>query len=236
MSGAELVGEAVGHPLAGLAATVAVYAGAVKLHRVCGRPAVLTPVFVSIPSMILLLTLLGIPYAHYFASAGILHAMLPAAFALLTVAVWRQCRVIGRHFAIVLSVVALGALVAVATALLPPLLLHNPLSALATLSVRSITTPIAIPLAESFGGIASLAAFVVIASAVIGAKFGPSVLRVCGVRDDRAIGLALGVSSHAIGTAQAIRISERAGAFAVVGMVATTILASLVVFLALGGI
>lgn len=99
--------------------------------------------------------------------------------------------------------------------------------------MRTITTPVAVPLSEGLGGIASVAAFAVIASAVVGATFGPAVLRRCGVRDHRAIGLALGVAAHALGTAQALRISERAGAFALVGMVLNAAFGSLILVFAL---
>lgn len=114
------------------------------------------------------------------------------------------------------------------------IVLHISATMSATLAVRSITAPVAVPLSESLGGIASITAFAVIASGVVGAALGPAVLTRVGVRDERAIGLALGVAAHAIGTAQAVRISERAGAFAVVGMVATAFVGTLVVLLALG--
>lgn len=39
------------------------------------------------------------------------------------------------------------------------------------------------------------------------------------VRDERAQGLALGITAHALGTARAFQISESAGAFASVGMI-----------------
>lgn len=222
------------HPLAGLTATVVVYAIAMRLHQAYGRPALLTPVFVTIVAMVAILSSVDVPHSQYFASAGILHALLPAAFALLTVAVWRQHRAIGRDVPAVVLIVPVGAIVGVMGAVLCTLVIHNSAAMVATLAVRSITTPVAVPLSESLGGVASVAAFAVIGSGVVGATLGPAALRRVGVRDERAIGLALGVAAHAIGTAQAVRISERAGAFAVVGMVATAFVGTVVVLVALG--
>ena len=234
MNSQQIFAGGLAHPLAGLTATLVVYAFAVRLHQACGRPALLTPVFVAIVAMVAILGVFDVPHAQYFASAGVLHALLPAAFALLTVAVWRQHRAIGRDSVAVALIVPIGAAVGVMGTVLLTLLLHNSATMVATLAVRSITTPVAVPLSESLGGIASIAAFAVIGSGVVGATLGPAVLRRVGVRDERAIGLALGVAAHAIGTAEAVRISERAGAFAVVGMVATAFVGTIVVLVALG--
>lgn len=183
--------------------------------------------------MVAVLAILDVPHSQYFASAGILHDLLPAAFALLTVAVWRQHRAIGRDIPAVALIVAVGAIIGAMGAVLCTVVIHNSAAMVATLAVRSITTPVAVPLSESLGGIASIAAFTVIGSGVVGATLGPAALKRIGVRDERAIGLALGVAAHAIGTAQAVRISERAGAFAVVGMVATAFVGTVVVLLVL---
>jgi putative effector of murein hydrolase len=64
----------------------------------------------------------------------------------------------------------------------------------------------------------------VISTGICGAMFGPAVLDALGVLDDRAKGFALGVASHAIGTARAFQISEVAGAFASLGMILNALL------------
>jgi putative effector of murein hydrolase len=53
---------------------------------------------------------------------------------------------------------------------------------------------------------------------------GPSLLSAIGVRDHRAVGFAIGIAAHAIGTARAFQISETAGAFATLGMILNAIL------------
>jgi putative effector of murein hydrolase len=77
---------------------------------------------------------------------------------------------------------------------------------------------------ERLGGIAGLTAVIVISTGMFGGAFGPLILELGGVRDDRAKGFALGVASHAIGTARAFQISETAGAFASVGMILNALL------------
>ena len=65
-------------------------------------------------------------------------------------------------------------------------------------------------------------------SALSGALLGPVVLRLAGVRDRRAVGLALGCTSIGVGVARAFEIDATAGAFASVGMSLTAICAGFI--------
>jgi len=66
---------------------------------------------------------------------------------------------------------------------------------------KSVTTPIALELASNIGGIPALAAFFTALTGFIGAMMSRPVLRWAGITDDRAVGIAVGTSAHAIGTA-----------------------------------
>lgn len=83
-------------------------------------------------------------------------------------------------------------------------------------STRSITTPIALNIAEIVHAPPSLVTLIVILSGVIGASFSNIILK--NIDDERAAGLALGLAAHAIGTAQAWQRSPIAGKYAVFGM------------------
>jgi putative effector of murein hydrolase len=101
---------------------------------------------------------------------------------------------------------------------------------------KSVTAPVALGVIKeaSVGRppedqlIESLVAVGVMVSALSGALLGPVVLRLTGVRDLRAVGLALGCASHGVGTARAFEINPTAGAFASVGMSLTAICAAFV--------
>ena len=104
-----------------------------------------------------------------------------------------------------------------------------------TLLPKSVTSPIAMLVAEQFGGIAALAAVFVLITGVIGAIFGPGLLTRLGVRNPAARGMALGLTAHAVGTAQALQESEETGAFSALAMslmgVASAVLLPLVLLL-----
>jgi hypothetical protein len=63
------------------------------------------------------------------------------------------------------------------------------------------TAAVAVGIADRLGGLPGLTAVVVITTGIVGAAFGPGLRRSAGVHDERAVGRALGLASHGIGTA-----------------------------------
>jgi putative effector of murein hydrolase len=88
----------------------------------------------------------------------------------------------------------------------------------ASISIKSATTPIAVEIAKVVQGAPALTAIFVVATGVIGAALGPWLMDRIGITHPVARGLALGTISHGIGTAQAVSESELAGAAAGVAM------------------
>ncbi|MCI8855557.1 MAG: LrgB family protein [Clostridiaceae bacterium] len=83
---------------------------------------------------------------------------------------------------------------------------------LAALLPKSVTSPIALPLAESLGGLTAVTSVAVVFTGVTGAVALPSFLKLIGIREEVAQGVAIGTASHAVGTSRAITLSEMAGA------------------------
>jgi predicted murein hydrolase (TIGR00659 family) len=211
-------------PMFGIAATIVVYAVAAAVYRSLGAPPLLHPVLTATAALAIMLLATGMSYDAYFAQAFPLHAGLGVFVLLLAVPLYRQfdlIRVSGRIIAVALCA---GSLTALATALALPAVLADAPSLMASLAPKSTTTPVAVGIAERLGGVPSLTALIVVTTGLFGAAFGPAILAAANVRDHRAIGLALGVASHAIGTARAFQISETAGAFASLGMILNALL------------
>ena len=97
-----------------------------------------------------------------------------------------------------------------------------------SIATRSITTPLAMSVSESLGGIPSIAAAVVIMVGISGAVIGFPLLKLFGVTDPQAQGLAMGACSHAIGTAAATERGTTQGAFSSLALVVCGILTSLI--------
>jgi putative effector of murein hydrolase len=103
-----------------------------------------------------------------------------------------------------------------------------------SMAPKSVTTPIAMGVAEQVGGLPSLTAALVLMTGITGAVVGPWVLDKLKIRDERARGLAMGTASHGIGTARALAESETAGAFSGLAMGLNGVITALLVPLLAG--
>jgi predicted murein hydrolase (TIGR00659 family) len=192
---------------AAVAGTLIVYLGALRLYRRAGT-VLLNPVLVSIVVIVGALSLTGIGYEPYHRGGTMLSFFLGPAVVALAIPLHAQLPLIRRNArALLLSLLA-GSAVGVLAATLPALALGGSGQVVRSLAPRAVTTPIAIGIAERLGGIAPLAAAVVIATGVVGAVLGPPLLRTLGVRSRAARGLALGAAAHGIGTARAVEEGE----------------------------
>jgi putative effector of murein hydrolase len=111
-----------------------------------------------------------------------------------------------------------GSLTAALSAVLIGYLLGASTPTLLSLAPKSVTTPIAMGIAERLGGLPSLTAVLVILTGILGAIGARYVYALLRIKDHAVQGFAIGVTSHGIGTARAFQESEQAGAFAALAM------------------
>jgi len=215
----DLLATLQAHPLFGLSVTFVAYAVAMAVWRWLDQPAVLHPVLVATLIVAMMLMATRMDYASYLDQTQILTEALGLVVVLLAVPLYRQFHRIREAATPIALALTIGSVMALATALALPALGGASRELLATLAPKSATTTVAVQIAEHLGGAAGITAVVVISTGIFGAVFGPAILSALGVRDHRAQGFALGVASHAIGTARAFQISDTAGAFAGLGMV-----------------
>lgn len=215
---------AYSHPLFGIFVTVAAYALATAAWQHFGTHPLLHPVLMATGMVALFLMATGFSYDVYFEQAHLFNEALAIVVVLLAVPLSRQLHLIeAAGWPIAIALVA-GSVVAILSALVLPGLTGAGQAMLATLAPKSTTAAVAVEIAARFGGSAGMTAVIVIFTGIFGAVFGPILLKAAGVTDDRATGLALGVASHAIGTARAFQISEVAGVFASLGMILNALL------------
>ena len=211
-------------PFFGIALTFAVYHGATKLYHVVGSPVCLHPLLIAIATIAVLLEAVGVPYDRYYRSAEPLHWLLGPVVVLLAVPLWRQLATIRETGVGLPFVLLIGSIAGIATSVGLALFLSAPDVLISTLAPRSVTTPVAIGLSESLGGVPAITALVVILTGLLGATIGWPFLTAFGFRDPRAKGFAIGVAAHVIGTARVFQINSLAGAFASLGMILNTVM------------
>jgi predicted murein hydrolase (TIGR00659 family) len=205
------------HPLFGFALTLGAYQLALALYEKT-RWVLLQPVLLSILLVIGCLLLLGIEFETYRASSELLTLLLGPATVALAVPLYLNLRRIRQLLVPVLLTLACGAVLATALGVGLGWLLGLDGELLRSLAAKSATTPIAMLVTEQIGGIAALAAVFVMVTGVLGGICGPELLRLIGVRHPAAVGMALGINAHAVGTSRAIVEGEECGAFAALGM------------------
>jgi len=205
-------------PLLWLTTTIAIYRLMTIISRKLGSPPFLNPVLLSIIALVSILLVTDTPYAAYFDGAQFVHFLLGPATVALAIPLYEAERVLRRIMWPALIGLFVGSATGITAAVLIGRLMGLSEATLRSLAPKSITTPIAMGIAEQLGGLPSLTAVIVIVTGMVGALFGWELLGLVGVRDDSERGFALGLASHGLGTARSLQFSSEAGALAGLAM------------------
>ena len=205
------------HPLFGIGITLGAYqlvlAGYEKTRWIF-----LQPVLASMLLVIGVLVSCGLTYDEYRKSTDILTILLGPATVALAVPLFLNLRRIRELFWPIFTTLVIGGVFATGLVVLLAWWFGAEHMVLMTLAPKSVTSPIAMLVAEQIGGVAALAAVFVLITGVIGAIFGPPLLNLLKVHSPEARGMALGMTAHAVGTSVALHEGEEAGAFAALAM------------------
>ncbi|NWA26601.1 LrgB family protein [Pseudomonas gingeri] len=205
------------HPLFGIGITLGAYQ-LVLVGFEKTRWVFLQPVLASMALVVGILLLCGLEYAEYRRSTEILGILLGPATVALAVPLYLNLRRIRQLFWPIFTTLVIGGTLATGLGVLLGWLFGAEPMILMTLLPKSVTSPIAMLVAEQIGGVAALAAVFVLITGVIGAIAGPWLLTRLGVHTAEARGMALGMTAHAVGTSVALQESEECGAFAALAM------------------
>ena len=168
----------------------------------------LHPLLTTIFVIIVVLEVLGIQYESFQQSSHLIHFMLGPSVVALGYVLYEQIQYLKGNVVSILTSVFVGAIVGIVSVIIIGKLMGADQALIATLQPKSVTMGIA----EKAGGIPSLTAVIVVAVGIFGSIVGPIVMRVLGIDSHIAKGLALGASSHGVGTAAAIQIGAIEGA------------------------
>ena len=206
--------------------TVLVFLAARQL-AVRVKLSIVNPLLIAMAVIIPLLLLLQMPYSRYFQGSAILNDLLQPAVVALALPLYEQMHQIRSRWKSVLSVCFIGSITAMVSGTAIALWLGAPPEIAATLLPKSVTTPIAMAVSGSLGGIPAISAICVLMAGILGAVFGHMLLNLLRVRMSSARGLAIGNASHAIGTARAAEVDPQEGAFSSLALVLCAIITSL---------
>jgi predicted murein hydrolase (TIGR00659 family) len=215
-------------PLIWITLTLAAYQVAVTIHQRARRHPMANPVLLSVLLVVPVLLVTHTPYETYFEGARFVHFVLGPATVAFAIPLHGQLARLKTMLLPLTVAVVVGSLTAITSAVGLAWLLGASRDTLLSLAPKSATMPVALGIAEQTGGVGSLTALAVTLTGVSGAMMAPGLLKLVRIDDLAVRGFAIGVASHAIGTASTLRLGESAAAFAALAMglnaVATAVL------------
>lgn len=201
-----------------LVLTLVAYLTSRWLYRRSGRY-LLSPLLL-VPAVLLAVAVpLHTDYAEYSSNTHLLMVLLGPATVAFAVPIWQQRALLARHWPALLLGMLVGSSVAIASSwgLANALALDGEISR--SLVPRSITTPFAMPVAQSLGGVPELAAIFVMLTGTFGALVGGLLLRWLPLRTALARGALFGVGAHGAGVVRAQEVGREEGTVAGLVMV-----------------
>lgn len=216
-------------PLFWLTLTLAAYLVAQALARSARMHPLINPVAIAVALLVTVLTLTRTPYERYFEGAQFVHFLLGPATVALAVPLWQHREAVRSALLPMVVALLVGSASAVVSAVAIAWALGASAATLVSLAPKSVTTPIAMAVAERLGGLPSLTAVLVIATGMLGAMTAGPLLDRLGVREPRARGFAVGLAAHGIGTARAFQESTLTGTFAAIAMASNGVITALLV-------
>lgn len=205
-------------PLLGLTITLIAYQLALIVHRRSGNHPLANPVLISVAVLVCFLMATGTRYETYFAGAQFVHFLLGPATVALAIPLYQHFnKVRAMRWPLIAGLLS-GSVTAVVSAVAVARFFGASTASQLSLAPKSVTTPIAMGVAERIGGIPSLTAVLVIVTGILGAVGARYVFDAMKIADPAIHGFAIGIASHGIGAARAFQVNQQSGAFAALAM------------------
>lgn len=208
-----------------LTLTFAIYYIATIIRKKTGI-IVLNPILITIATMICYLKFTNISFETYNESGKYIEFWLKPAIVALGIPLYKHLDSIKKHFVPIFLSQLAGCIVGIISVIAIADLMGASNNVIISLAPKSVTTPIAIEISSTLGGIESLTAAVVVCVGILGAVIGYRTMTLIKLSDDVSKGLAMGTASHAVGTAASMEVNPIHGVYATLGLIINGILTS----------
>ena len=160
------------------------------------------PIILSVGfCIILILKIFNVNYETYNQSAVYLSYFIAPATIALAYPMYKNYHILIKNKRILYFSLFLATIVAMVSVYFCAKIFGADIKVILSLLPKSTTLPIALSISKTIGGYGELTAVIVALTGVFGGVFGHNILKFLKVKNDVAIGLALGSASHVIGTA-----------------------------------
>ena len=188
----------------------------------------LNPLLFSIIVIFAGVIYLKMPFKEYFGHTQLLTSLIEPAVVALGFPLYQHLNTIKRQLSTLLLLFTLGVFIVISVSMILTVWLIAIPEVAVSLSLKSVTTPIALSLADALNGNASITAFAIILAGFFGAMFGPAWLNFINVRSAEAQGSAIGAASHSLGTATINKISYQHSAYGSLALILSAIITAIV--------
>ena len=214
--------------------TILAYSVAKSISRKINHPLVV-PILITIPIIISLLIFSDTSYSVYYINNKVITYMLQPAIVAMAYPIYSQMASIKENIKIVIGTCMLGSIFSMSISSAIAMYLGADMRLVASVIVKSVTTPIALATSVQLGGSESLTAVLVLIAGLFGAVIAYPIYRFLGINNEIIRGLVTGASAHALGTAQAQKYSPVDAAYSSIALILcgvfTALLAPLIFFL-----
>ena len=208
----------------GLFLTLAAYQLARWINQKAGKE-LCSPLLFATALCCAFLLLSGTDYEVYYQSgAEVLEYFLTPATICLAIPLYRQYNLLKKNTAAVIVGCVSGVAAHMAGCVLMLALFQLDTAEYITLLPKSITTAIGKSMSQELGGYPAITMATIMITGIFGAVAAPSLLKLFGVTEPLAQGLAIGTSSHAAGTSKAVEMGDVQGAASSLAIVVTGLL------------
>ncbi|PKM58063.1 MAG: hypothetical protein CVU98_02860 [Firmicutes bacterium HGW-Firmicutes-3] len=185
---------------------------------------IFNPLVVSIFFVITILLVFGIDYNDYSKSTQYISFFLTPATVCLAIPLYIQIKLLKKNFKAIILGILTGVLSSLVSVFVLSYFFGFTHQLYITMLPKSITTAIAMDLVGELGGIKNITVVVVILTGIVGNIMCESICRLFKITNPIAVGLAIGTSSHAMGTAKALEIGRVEGAMSSLAIVVSGLL------------
>ena len=195
----------------GVMLSLIAYGIGVQLKKKFGL-AVFNPLLVAVVIIMVVLPVCHIEYDVYYEGAKYLSYLLTPATVCLAIPLYEQVEMLKGNWKAIILGICSGVFTSLISVLVFSLISGLSHKEYVTLLPKSITTAIGMGVSEELDGYVTITVAVIIITGVFGNMIAETICRVFRIEEPIARGIAIGSSSHAIGTVKAMEMGELEGA------------------------
>lgn len=215
-------------PSFGLFLTLGVYMIAMWINKKLKTP-IANPLLIAVILIIAILVVGKVNVPVYQESASFVSYLLTPATISLAIPVYKQRHILKENFWTIIITVVAAMVTAVGSVLIVAVIFNMDEEILRSVLSKSVTTAIAIDITEIIGGIIPIIVGSVVLTGIFGVVVNEWIFKLLKIDSYFARGLAMGTSSHAMGTAESMKINELQGAMSSIAMVISGIVIAILV-------